>query len=119
MIRDVNPGFSIGFFMHIPFPSFEIFRIFPWRKELLEGMLGADLIGFHTFDYERHFMSCVRRLLGYDNILNTVKMDERVIKIDNFPMGIDFDQVQKEPQVIVPAPVIHILKASASLFDQR
>ena len=96
MIRDLNPDLSIGFFLHIPFPSFEIFRIFPWRKELLEGILGADLIGFHTFDYERHFMSCVRRLLGYDNILNTVKMDERVIKIDNFPMGIDFDQIQKE-----------------------
>lgn len=96
MIRDENPDLSIGFFMHIPFPSFEIFRIFPWRRELVEGILGADLVGFHTFDYERHFMSCVRRLLGYDNILNTVKMDERIIKIDNFPMGIDFEQIQKD-----------------------
>jgi trehalose 6-phosphate synthase/phosphatase len=96
MIRDANPELSIGFFMHIPFPSYEIFRILPWRRELVEGMLGADLIGFHNFDYERHFMSSVRRLLGYESILNTVKMGERVIKIDNFPMGIDFDKVQKE-----------------------
>ncbi len=96
MIRDENPDLSIGFFMHIPFPSFEIFRIFPWRRELVEGILGADLVGFHTFDYERHFMSCLRRLLGYDNILNTVKMDERTIKIDNFPMGINFKQIQKD-----------------------
>ncbi len=96
MIRGSNPDLSIGFFLHIPFPSFEIFRILPWRREIVEGILGADLIGFHTFDYERHFMSCIRRLLGIDNILNTVKLDERVIKIDNFPMGIDFEQIQKE-----------------------
>ena len=96
MIRKGNPDLSIGFFMHIPFPSFEIFRILPWSRELVEGMLGADLVGFNTFDYERHFMSSVRRLLGYDTILNTVKMDERVIKIDNFPIGIDFKHIQKE-----------------------
>ncbi len=96
MIRDDYPELSIGFFMHIPFPSFEIFRILPCRRELVEGMLGADLAGFHTFDYERHFMSSVRRLLGYDTILNTIRMNERVIKVDNFPMGIDYDQIQKD-----------------------
>ncbi len=96
MIRKGNPDLSIGFFMHIPFPSFEILRILPWSRELVEGMLGADLVGFNTFDYERHFMSSVRRLLGYDTILNTVKIDERVIKIDNFPIGIDFKNIQKE-----------------------
>jgi trehalose 6-phosphate synthase/phosphatase len=91
MLRDKRPSITVGFFLHIPFPSYEIFRILPWRKEVVEGILGADLIGFHTFDYERHFMSCVRRLLGYDNMLNTVKLDERVVKIDNFPMGIDYE----------------------------
>lgn len=104
MIREANPELSVGFFMHIPFPSFEIFRILPWRRELLEGMLGADLVGFHTFDYERHFMSSLRRLLGYDNILNTVKINERVIKIDNFPMGIDFNQIQKEASDCLAQP---------------
>ena len=59
MIKDVRPDVNIGFFLHIPFPSFEIFRIFPWREALLEGMLGADLIGFHTYNYERHFLSSV------------------------------------------------------------
>jgi trehalose-phosphatase len=96
MVREVNPNLSIGFFMHIPFPSYEIFRILPWRRELVEGMLGADLVGFHSFDYERHFMSSVRRLLGYDNILNTVRLEERVVKIDNFPMGINFESVRQE-----------------------
>jgi trehalose 6-phosphate synthase/phosphatase len=96
MVREANPNLSIGFFMHIPFPSFEIFRILPWRREIVEGILGADLVGFHSFDYERHFMSSVRRLLGYDNILNTVRMEERVVKIDNFPMGINFNSVRQE-----------------------
>lgn len=96
LLRDARPDLTIGFFLHIPFPSFEIFRILPWRREIVEGMLGADLIGFHTFDYERHFMSSVRRLLGYDNVLNTVKLDERVVKIDNFPMGIDYEYFQQK-----------------------
>ena len=91
MLRDARPDLTIGFFLHIPFPSFELFRIFPWRKEILEGMLGADLIGFHTFDYERHFMSSLRRLMGYENVLNSVKLDERIVKIDNFPMGVDYE----------------------------
>ena len=91
LLRDTRPDFAIGFFLHIPFPSYEILRVLPWRKEIVEGMLGADLVAFHTFDYERHFMSSVRRLLGYDNILNTVKLDERVVKFDNFPMGIDYN----------------------------
>ncbi len=96
MLRDVHPELTIGFFLHIPFPSFEIFRTLPWRREIVEGMLGADLVGFHTFDYERHFMSSVRRLLGIDNMLNTVKLDERVVKIDNFPIGIDYDYYHKK-----------------------
>ena len=63
MIKESRPDLTIGFFLHIPFPSFEIFRIFPWRNDLLEGILGADLVGFHTFDYQRHFLSSVKRIL--------------------------------------------------------
>jgi len=88
MIRKKSINTSIGFFLHIPFPSFEIFRLLPWRREILEGLLGADLIGFHTYDYERHFMSCVRRLLGYDSVLNRIHLEERIVKIDFFPLGI-------------------------------
>ena len=92
LIRDKLPDISIGFFLHIPFPSFELFRLLPWRKELLEGMLGADLVGFHTYDYERHFISSVKRLFGYETYLNQVKLNDRIVKIDAFPMGIDFDR---------------------------
>ncbi len=92
MIKDKCPGVSIGFFLHIPFPSFEVFRILPWRNELLEGLLGADLIGFHTFDYERHFLSSVRRILGFDASFNEINVNGRVIKAESFPMGIDYDR---------------------------
>jgi trehalose 6-phosphate synthase/phosphatase len=92
MIREKYPRMAIGFFLHIPFPSFEVFRLLPWRKEIIEGMLGADLIGFHTYDYLRHFSSCVRRLCGYDVDFNRVTLEDRVIRVDAFPMGIDYDK---------------------------
>jgi trehalose 6-phosphate synthase/phosphatase len=92
MIKEQFPEVTIGFFLHIPFPSYELFRILPWRIDIIKGMLGADLLGFHTFDYERHFMSAVRRLLGYDININEISLPRRVVKVDNFPMGIDYDK---------------------------
>ncbi len=92
MIKEKFPDVTIGFFLHIPFPSYELFRILPWRNEIIKGMLGADLLGFHTFDYERHFMSSVRRLLGYDININEINLPRRIVKVDNFPMGIDYDK---------------------------
>lgn len=90
MIKDVRPDVNIGFFLHIPFPSFEIFRIFPWRETLLEGMLGADLIGFHTYNYERHFLSSVKRILRKNVQFNRVTVGSREVVVDTFPMGIDY-----------------------------
>ncbi|MCW5517038.1 bifunctional alpha,alpha-trehalose-phosphate synthase (UDP-forming)/trehalose-phosphatase [Muriicola sp. Z0-33] len=90
MVRAKKPKIAIGFFLHIPFPSYEIFRTLPWREEVLEGLLGADLIGFHTYDYERHFLSSVRRLLGLEVSFNDIEIDSRTVKVDSFPMGIDY-----------------------------
>jgi trehalose 6-phosphate synthase/phosphatase len=90
ILRRRFPDCSIGYFQHIPFPSFEVFRLLPWRMELLKGLLDADLIGFHTYDYQRHFMSCVRRLLGHETFFNRIRVNERVVKVDAFPKGIDF-----------------------------
>jgi trehalose 6-phosphate synthase/phosphatase len=95
LIKEQNPNVTIGFFLHIPFPSYELFRTLPWRMEIINGMLGADLLGFHTFDYERHFMSSVRRLLGYDININEIILPTRRVKVDNFPMGIDYDKFQE------------------------
>jgi len=92
MIREKAPDVTIGYFLHIPFPSYEVFRILPWREQILEGILGSDLIGFHTYDYERHFLSCVRRLLGYDVDFNKITLENRIAKVDAFPMGIDYER---------------------------
>lgn len=94
MIKEKKPNVLIGFFLHIPFPSFEVFRILPWRDEILKGMLGADLVGFHIYDYERHFFSSIRRLLGYEISFNRIILDDRVILADTFPMGIDFKKFE-------------------------
>ncbi len=98
LIRERFPKVSIGYFQHIPFPSFEIFRLLPRRLELLEGVLGADLIGFHTYDYQRHFMSSVRRLLGHETFFNRIRLDERIIKTDAFPKGIDYEFFNQRSQ---------------------
>lgn len=92
IVKDDFPNTKIGFFMHIPFPSFEIFRLLPWRKEILEGILGADLIGFHTYDYVRHFLSSVRRIMHLDAHLGNITINERQVHVDAFPMGIDYER---------------------------
>lgn len=92
LIKEQKPDVTIGFFLHIPFPSYEIFRTFPWREELLKGMLGADLLGFHTYDYERHFLSSVKRILRLEVNFNEISYYDRIVKVDSFPMGIDYDK---------------------------
>jgi trehalose 6-phosphate synthase/phosphatase len=89
LVRQELPDVSIGFFLHIPFPSHEMFRLIPWRSELLEGILGADLIGFHTFDDVRHFLGSATRILPIASSSNIITMDERSIVVESFPMGID------------------------------
>jgi len=98
LIRERLPDATIGFFHHIPFPSFEIFRLLPWRKEILEGLLGADLIGFHIDDYTRHFLISVHRLLGYEYTLGQIQADDRIIRVDTFPMGIAFERFSRPIQ---------------------
>lgn len=90
LLRKQRPDLTIGFFLHIPFPSYELVRTCPWRDQLLEGLLGADLIGFHTYDYVRHFMSSAARISGLEVRLNEIVLGERTIKVDFFPMGIDY-----------------------------
>jgi len=95
LLRYRLPSATIGFFLHIPFPSSEVFRILPSRKEIVRGILGADLIGFHTYDYAHHFLQTVRRLLGYEHSKAQINIDNRIVKVDAFPMGIDYDQFHR------------------------
>ncbi|MFC3559426.1 bifunctional alpha,alpha-trehalose-phosphate synthase (UDP-forming)/trehalose-phosphatase [Pedobacter jamesrossensis] len=97
ILRDKLPQSTIGFFQHIPFPSYEIFRLIPWRDELLNGMLGADLIGFHTYDDVRHFLSTATRLLPVNSSANVLNSHERQIVVEAFPMGIDFEKFSNLP----------------------
>ena len=102
MLRKVYPDLSIGYFHHIPFPSYELFRILPERAEILKGLLGADFIAFHTHDYMRHFISAVERVLHLEFKLDEVQLGNRVARIDALPMGINYDSYHKascNPQV--------------------
>lgn len=93
MLRKMIPNLTIGFFLHVPFPSFENLRLMPkkWQQSLLTGMLGADLIGFHTTDYAAHFLESVQKVLGLDNNRNIIRFQDRLIKVDVFPISIDYN----------------------------
>ncbi|KAA3439674.1 bifunctional alpha,alpha-trehalose-phosphate synthase (UDP-forming)/trehalose-phosphatase [Rufibacter hautae] len=92
MVREEVAESTIGFFQHIPFPSYEVFRLLPWREQILKGMLGADLVGFHTFDDARHFLSSVSRIVGWTSSQNLIDNGHRQIMVDAFPMGIDYEK---------------------------
>jgi trehalose 6-phosphate synthase/phosphatase len=94
MIHKRVPDATIGFFLHIPFPSFEIFRLLPrrCREEIVNGMLGADLIGFHTNDYTQHFIKTVKRTTGFECRQNVIYTPNKLVKADAFPIGIDYDK---------------------------
>lgn len=117
IIRQEFPESSSGFFLHIPFPDFETFRIIPWREEILEGLLGADLVGFQTYDDAGHFMECAKRLLGVEAVLGELKYDNRVVAVDAFPIGIDFNQFAKGP--LQPATITEIEKLKKTLPQSR
>jgi trehalose 6-phosphate synthase/phosphatase len=94
LLRDRMPGVTVGFFLHIPFPGYELFRTLPrkWATEILEGMLGADLVGFHTHEYTQYFSRTVLRELGYEQNLGEILVSDRLVKVETFPMGIDFNR---------------------------
>lgn len=92
LIRDHHEQISIGYFQHIPFPAEEIFRCIPWRNELLQGLLGADIIAFHTFNDTQNFLNACLTILELPHKNNTVQCRDREVNIEVFPMGIDFDK---------------------------
>ncbi len=102
LLRQRLPRARIGFFLHIPFPAAEVFRTLPHREDLLRGLLGADLIGFHTTSYLRHFASALLMLLGLPAQVDRVVVDDRVVRLGVFPMGVNVKRiaaVAEEPAV--------------------
>ncbi|MBA4144213.1 MAG: bifunctional alpha,alpha-trehalose-phosphate synthase (UDP-forming)/trehalose-phosphatase [Cytophaga sp.] len=94
LIRAKVPTARIGFFLHIPFPSYEVFRLLhrPWKEKIIRGVLGADLVGFHTHEYVQHFLKTVRMVLGYDHQYRAIAMEDRIVKADLFPLGVDYEK---------------------------
>ncbi|KAI1292979.1 glycosyl transferase [Xylaria venustula] len=93
---------KIGFFLHTPFPSSEVYRILPVREALLKGLLQCDLVGFHTYDYARHFLSACSRILDTHTTPNGVQYDGKFVTVAAFPIGIDpekFVEGLKKPKV--------------------
>jgi len=105
LLRKRMPRAKIGFFLHIPFPSHDVFRLLPrqWGKQLIEGVIGADLIGFHTYDYTHHFLRTLLRMLGLDHSMGTVAYGDRTLKVDTFPMGIEYDKYSSATEL----PEVH------------
>ncbi|KAG6354301.1 hypothetical protein INS49_004906 [Diaporthe citri] len=89
MVREKLPEAKIGFFLHVAFPSSEVFRCLAVRKELLEGMLGANLIGFQIHEYTRHFLQTCSRLLNAEATPDGLHLEDRFVDVINLPIGID------------------------------
>ncbi|CAG8548967.1 12250_t:CDS:10 [Acaulospora morrowiae] len=103
MLRKRIPNAAIGLFIHAPFPSSEIFRCLPRRKEVLNGMLGANQIGFQTYSYARHFTSNCTRILGYESTPGGVDCKGSIVSVGPFPIGIDTGRIEKQrkqPEVL-------------------
>lgn len=119
MLRDRLPDATIGFFLHIPFPSYEIYRLMPtqWKRSILQGVMGADLIGFHTHDYVQHFIQSAKMVLRVESQFNSIQYRDRVIKADLFPIGIDY---QKFRDAITDETVVGIAtKLEETFYNQK
>ena len=81
LLRERVPNAIIGYFHHIPFPSSDVFRALPWRDAILEGLLGADLVGFHSFEYARHFTDPVLSVLGIEPRGDAIGHDAREVRV--------------------------------------
>lgn len=117
LLRARLPLAKIGFFLHIPFPSFEIFRLLPQRTEILNGLLGADIVGFHTHDYGRHFLSSCLRLLGTSLTDRAVSYNGRHVQIGTYPIGIDYKKFQQ--QLAKKSTVASLKQLDESYRDEK
>ena len=118
LLRERLPQARIGFFLHIPFPSDELFATLPPREALLRGLLGADLVGFHTSGYASHFAASVRRVLGLPATDEGVEVDGRAVRIGVFPMGVDAAALGARAQApAVDAEVAALLASSGGDDD--
>jgi trehalose 6-phosphate synthase/phosphatase len=119
LVREKFPEISVGFFLHIPFPSWEIFRMLPraWREEIIEGLLGSSLVSFHTHDYVRDFLTSVLRTSGYEHQLGNLTLRDRVVQVETFPMGVEFDRFAKA--AATPETNLHVDELRKKCVGQK
>nr|CAG8556645.1 5658_t:CDS:10 [Entrophospora candida] len=96
MVRKRLPNAMIGFFLHIPFPSSEVFKCLPVRKEILEGVLDSDLIGFQTESFSRHFRNTCSHLLSLETTPRGIQLENNFVSIGLFPIGIDVESLNEK-----------------------
>ncbi|KAJ0986443.1 hypothetical protein J5N97_004799 [Dioscorea zingiberensis] len=94
-LKEYDSNMKVGWFLHTPFPSSEIHRTLPSRSELLKSVLAADLVGFHTYDYARHFVSACTRILGLEGTPEGVEDQGKLTRVAAFPIGIDSDRFKR------------------------
>lgn len=94
LVRQAVPTATIGYFFHIPFPTYEIIKLLPrtWRYALINGILGADVIGFHTADYVQHFLQSVTEVLNLPIIGSRIVLPDRSCTVGDFPISVDFNK---------------------------
>ena len=97
LLRSYLPDAEIGFFLHVPFPAVDIFRILPWRHEMLQGLLGATLLGFHTGGYASHFLDAVRSLTALEVDGGLINGATRSARVGVYPMGADVASFARMP----------------------
>ncbi|XP_072966589.1 alpha,alpha-trehalose-phosphate synthase [UDP-forming] 1-like [Typha angustifolia] len=105
-LKEYDSKMKVGWFLHTPFPSSEIHRTLPSRSELLRSVLAADLVGFHTYDYARHFVSACTRILGLEGTPEGVEDQGRLTRVAAFPIGIDSERFKRALEL--PAVKEHI-----------
>lgn len=116
LIRRDDAKISIGYFQHIPFPPDEVFRCIPWRDELLKGVLGADLIAFHTYNDTQHFLNACTHIIGLTIKNNCLQVGDRSVYVEVYPMGIDYDKFR----TLAESPEVQARgKAIRELYQNR
>ncbi len=120
-VRTARPDVHIGLFWHVPFPEPSVFGILPWRRPLLEGMLGSDVIGFHLSSYARNFLACVERFTGatVDHDRGTVRVAGREVRAVAWPIGIDaeaYERLARRPEIELRAGRIRRQLGSAKMI---
>ena len=105
-VRQARADARLAFFLHIPFPPYDIFRLLPWDRQILQGLLACDLVGFHVRGYAQNFVDCAERILGarvnHDEML--VEYGDRTTRVGAFPIGIEFEHFESLAEAAPPQP---------------